>query len=55
MLERFNLKQYQVVSLRGGDLYYTNHLTKFQAVQERLNTLEIFKLNDADVWIEREL
>lgn len=47
--------QYQVVSLRGGDLYYTNHLTEFQADQERLNTLEIFKLNAEDVWIEREL
>lgn len=54
MSERFSLKQYRVVSLRGGEMYYTNHLTKFQAVQERLNTLQAFRLNDADVWIERE-
>lgn len=49
------MASYSVVSMRQGEMYYTNHLTKFQAVQERLNTLEIFKLNAADVWIEREL
>lgn len=48
------MELYQVVSIRDNELFYTNHLTKFKAIRERVETIHAFSLHPENVWVERE-
>ncbi|WP_307994409.1 hypothetical protein [uncultured Weissella sp.] len=49
------MTSYSVVSMRQGEMYYTNQLSEVEAVQEKYRTMMAFNLTPNDVWIETEL
>ena len=48
------MASYSVVSMRKGEIYYTNNLSEVEAIQTRYGTMLAFNLLPNDVWIERE-
>ena len=48
------MEGYSVVSMRKGKIYYTNNLSKVEAIRTKRETMLAFNLLPSDVWIERE-